>query len=230
MATQSETATEARIPLSRERVLAAAIDLADEGGIDALSMRKLGLELGVEAMSLYNHVSNKEDLLDGMVDAIVQEIAPLEGGSDWKAMIRQRAYSAREVLTRHQWAPRLIETRSEPSPTMMAYMDSAIGILIEGGFSMDLTHHALHVLGSRILGFTQELFDDSSNEADSPEAEALMLQQLLQAYPNIAAMAAGANHDGDSILGPGCDSDMEFTFALDLILDGLESMRDREAS
>lgn len=215
-----------RLPLSRERILEAAIRLADESGIEAISMRKVGQELGVEAMSLYNHVSNKDDLLTGMVDAIVQQIPPLEPNGDWKARLLQRAYGARQVLKQHEWAPRVLQSRPEPTPTMMAYMDSVVGIFREGGFPMDLTHHALHVLGSRPLGFTQELFDDSGPPPENPEVAALMLQQLLAAYPNLAAMVAAAEHDDDSILGNGCDDDAEFTFALDLILDGLERLRD----
>ena len=124
----------------------------------------------------------------------------------------------------------MIETRPDPTPTMMAYMDSVVGIFREGGFPMDLTHHALHVLGSRPLGFTQELFDDSVPPPDNPELAALMMQQLLAAYPNLAAMVAASEHEDvdDSILGNGCDA--EFTFALDLILEGLERLKDAPAS
>lgn len=226
----TEAAAEPRLPLTRERVLDAAIRLADESGIEAISMRKVGQELGVEAMSLYNHVSNKDDLLTGMVDAIVEQIPPLPSDGDWKARLLERAYAARQILKQHEWVPRVIETRPEPTPTMMAYMDSIIGVFRDGGFSMDLTHHGMHVLGSRILGFTQELFDDSQASPDNPEVAALMMQQMLAAYPNIAAMVAAADHDGESILGNGCDDDVEFTFALDLILEGLERLRDAPAS
>jgi AcrR family transcriptional regulator len=226
----AEPASEVRAPLTRERVLEAAIRLADESGIEAISMRKVGQELGVEAMSLYNHVSNKDDLLTGMVDAVVQQIPPLEPNDDWKARLLERSYAARQVLKQHEWAPRVIETRLEPTPTMMAYMDSVVGVFRDGGFSMDLTHHALHVLGSRPLGFTQELFDDSQPPPENPEVAALMMQQMLAAYPNIAAMVAASEHDDDSILGDGCDDDAEFTFALDLILDGLERLKHQAPS
>ncbi len=200
-------------------MLHAAVRLADTAGIESLSMRRLGQELGVEAMALYNHVDNKEDLLDGMVDVVVSEIAPPATGADWKTAIRGRALSAREVLMRHPWAPRVIESRTDPTPTVMAHLDAILGILRDGGFSLDLTHHALHVLGSRLLGFTQELFDDSDGPDASPEMAAVLLQQMLQPYPNISAMVQEISHDEDS-------DQVEFEFALDLILDGLERLRD----
>lgn len=228
MATQPDTRSEARTPLSRERVLQAAIELADQGGVDAISMRKVGQELGVEAMSLYNHVANKEDLLTGMVDAIVEEIPPFTPGLDWKTALRGRALAARDVFKRHEWAPRVIETRTDMTPPMLAYMDSVVGIFIQGGFSMDLTHHAMHVLGSRAFGFTQELFKETDEFDENDEMAMLLMQQMLEPYPNILAMAMSADHEQERMLGPGCDDDLEFVFGLDLILDGLERLRDRE--
>ena len=221
-------ATEARTPLSRERILRAAIDLADEGGIEALSMRKLGERLGVEAMSLYNHVTNKEDLLNGVVDLLVSEIEQTRPDPDWKTTLRNQALAARAVLVQHPWAARVLETRSDPSPAMMAYYDRVIGILLDGGLSPDLTHHGLHVLGSRILGFTQELYDESGSIDEDPEIAALMMQQLMARYPNMSRMATAIDHDDDDILGDGCDSDFEFTFAIDLILAGLERLGEAE--
>lgn len=226
MAAQDDSSAQARTPLSRERVLRAAVTLADEVGIESLSMRRLGHELGVEAMSLYNHVASKDDLLDGMVDVVVGEIDAPADGSDWKAAMRRRAISAREVLMRHPWAPAVIESRTNATPTILKYMDSIIGIFRNGGFSINLTHHAMHALGSRMLGFTQELFDDSEELAESPEVAALMLQQMTSEYPNISAMMVEISHEEDSILGLGCDDQVEFEFALDLILDGLERLRD----
>ena len=226
MVTQTDSRTEPRIPLTRERVLRAAIGLADEGGIESLSMRKLGQELGVEAMSLYNHVANKEDILDGMVDAVVSEIDLSPGGTDWKSQLRHRVLSAREVMMSHQWAPGVIETRKTISVPMLKYMDSVLGIVVDGGFSIDLAHHAMHTLGSRLLGFAQELYDDSEELDASPEIAALMLQQMTAEYPNISALVAQITHDEDSIIGTGCDDQVEFVFALDLILDGLERIKD----
>src|SRR5687767_14495180 len=147
-----------RVPLSRDRVLRAAVALADDAGIDSLSMRNLAQELGVVPMALYKHVANKEQLLDGMVDVVVGEIDPPVPGADWKGAVRQRILSARRALLRHPWASRVIESRTNPTPVVLAYMDSMIGMFRAGGFSADLTHHVMHALGSRMWGFTQELF------------------------------------------------------------------------
>lgn len=191
-------------------------------------MRKLGERLGVEAMSLYNHVKNKEDLLDGMVDLVVAEIERPDEPSDWKSAMREQILSARRVMQRHQWAPAVIETRINMSPVMMSYMDDFCGMFLTNDFSMDLTHHALHALGSRMLGFTQELFDDSDALEESPEVQALMLQQMADVYPHIHAMMLAITHDEDSILGTGCDDDVEFMFSLDLLLDGISRMKAAE--
>lgn len=221
MTTDINTAAEPRIPLTRERVLQAAIQLADRDGAEALSMRKLGVELGVEAMSLYNHISNKDDLLDGVVDAIVGQIELVESGGEWKADLRSQILNARAVLSRHRWAPRVFESRSTMTPTMLGYFDSVAGLFLQGGVSVDLMHHAVHALGSRMLGFVQELYDDSEELDDSPEIRAMM-EQMTQAYPNISAIVSQIEHDEGSIIGSGCDDDVEFVFALDLILDGIE--------
>ncbi len=226
MATRIESKAKPRIPLTKERVLRAAITLADENGIESLSMRKLGHELGVEAMSLYNHVANKEEILDGMVDVLVSEIDISAGGSDWKTSMRDQILAARVVMARHPWAPGVIETRKTLSPPLMRYMDTIGGIFLGGGFTVKLLHHAMHALGSRVLGFTQELFDDSEALEQSPEVAAIMLQQMTREYPNISAVVAEISHDEDSIIGSGCDDDVEFVFSLDLILDGLAQARD----
>src|SRR5262245_59502850 len=141
MSTRIQETTERRTPLNRERVLRAAVDLADREGIDALSMRRLAQELGVEAMSFYNHVDGKEDLLNGMIDLIVGEIDPPSADGDWKAIARARILSARRTMLRHPWASTVIVSRTEPSPVIMRYMDSMAGILRGGGFSVDLLHH-----------------------------------------------------------------------------------------
>jgi AcrR family transcriptional regulator len=214
--------------LSKERVLHAAVALGDEGGIGSLSMRRLGQELGVEAMSLYNHVANKDEILDGMVDVVVNEINDAASAieappGDWKAAMRQRVLAAREILLRHPWAPGLIESRTEISFGMLRYFDSIVGLLREAGFSIDLTHHALHALGSRALGFTQELYDDSQ-ELD-PDELTIFLKKISGEYPHISEMAKAISHDDDTTLG-WCDDQFEFEFALDLILDGLERLRE----
>lgn len=212
--------TARRTPLSRDRVLAAAVTLADRGGIDSLSMRNLADELGVVPMALYKHVANKEELLDWMVDAIVGEIDPPNAGASWKAAMRQRILSARRVLKRHPWAASVLESRPNPTPAVLAYMDSMIGLLLDGGFSVDLAHHSMHAIGSRLMGFTQELFDDSSTPASELPPE--IVREMARRYPNVARIALGASHDGSTIAGAGCDDQAEFEFALDLMLDGLE--------
>jgi AcrR family transcriptional regulator len=225
MATRTEPATP-RIPLSRDRVLAAAVELADEGGIEAVTMRRLAQQLGVEAMSLYYHVANKEEVLDGMIDAVMTElntaVAGVETDSDWKANLRARILTAREVLLRHKWAPSVLESRINMSPSVMQYFDSIGSRFITAGFSMDLTHHAMHALGSRALGFTQELFDSGDDDESDPDADAAMFEQLAEQFPFLAEMARQVSHDDDSTLG-WCDDQFEFEFGLDLILDGLNS-------
>lgn len=223
--TAASDAKTPRLPLSRERVLAAAVEFADEAGIESVSMRRLGDRLGVEAMSLYNHVENKEDLLDGMVDLVVDEIDLPDRTDDWKTAMRSQILAAREAMKQHPWAPKVIETRTNMSASMMRYMDAFCGLFVNSGFSLDLTHHALHALGSRMLGFTQELFDDSEALEQSPEIQALMMRQMQDHYPNIYKMMQAITHDEDSIVGTGCDDDIEFVFSLDLLLDGIERMR-----
>jgi AcrR family transcriptional regulator len=215
-----------RVPLSRERVFVAAVELADAIGIDELSMRRLGQALGVEAMSLYHHVANKEEILDGMVEVIAEEIGPAPKEGPWKAALRTRILAAREVMKRHPWAPAVIETRKTMPYALIRYMESVAAITRAGGFSVGLIHHAIHALGSRALGFSQELYDDSAEPDQSPEAEAAMWQQLAHEVPTIAAIVAEIRHQDATIVGSGCDDDVEFVFALDLILDGLERIRD----
>lgn len=151
-----------RIPLSKERVLRAAVEIADKEGIESLSMRRLAEELDVVPMALYKHVANKEQLLDGLIDLVVGEIDPPITGGNWKSAIRNRVLSARRALLRHRWAAQVIESRTEPTPLVMKYMDLMIGMFLAGGFSLDLTHHVMHAMGSRLLGFSQELFNDSA--------------------------------------------------------------------
>jgi AcrR family transcriptional regulator len=231
MALHTDFSAQPRVPLSKERVFRAAITVADEGGIESLTMRRLAEELGVEAMSLYYHVANKEAVLDGVVDAVVGEIEEAVGGfdqpsngADWKTAMRERILTARLVLLRHKWAPGVIETRTTMSPLLMLYFDALLGIFREGGFSYDMAHHAMHALGSRMLGFTQELFEPE-NEDDGEEEAMAMLEQMSDRLPYIVGMMTEISHDDpDSTLG-WCDDQTEFEFGLDLILDGLERLR-----
>ena len=210
-----------RAPLSRDQVLEAAVTLADEGGIDALSMRKLGQALGVEAMSLYNHVANKEDLLDGMIDVVFAEIDLPTGWADWRAAMRQRAISARRVLSRHGWAIGLMESRSSPGRATLRHHDAVIGCLRDAGFSIELAAHAFSVLDSYIYGFALQ---ERSLPFPTPEQTAGLAQDILASfpadrYPHLAELTA--RH----VLQPGYDYGDEFEFGLDLILDGLERIR-----
>jgi AcrR family transcriptional regulator len=211
---------ERRETLTRQRVLEAAVELADRHGIESVSMRRLGQGLGVEAMSLYTHVRSKDDLLDGMVEVVMSQVSAVDSRGGWKPALRQAILGARGVLLRHPWTTGVIETRVAPGPSMLRQYDTVMGILRGGGFSLDLTHHAIHMLGSRLLGFTRELFDDSPT-LDTETAQA-MAQQLGATYPHVAEMALGATHDGG--LGA-CDTNFEFELALDVILDGLERLR-----
>jgi AcrR family transcriptional regulator len=214
------TGAQRRTQLTRERVVAAGIELADRDGIESISMRRLAQELGVEAMSLYTHVRNKDDLLDGMVDAVIDEIPATADGADWKTALRQMALAARGVVLTHPWAPGPIESRTAPGPAALRYINAVLGVLREGGFTVAQAHHALHILGSRLLGFTQELFDDSGDL--DPETAAAVAGELGATLPYVAEMALAATHEG--ALGP-CDDGIEFEFALDFVLDGLDRLQ-----
>jgi AcrR family transcriptional regulator len=228
MATQPDAAAPPRPPLSRERVLAAAVALADARGVEALSMRNLAQELGVVPMALYKHVASKDELLDGMVDLVVAEIVPPAGGTDWRTAVRRRILSARGALLRHPWASRVIESRTEPTPAVVAYMDSMIGMFRAGGFSIDLTHHAMHAMGSRLLGFSQELFQEGTDLG--PDMDPAAVKAMAAAYPHITELVTAISHDGASVVGGGCDDQFEFEFALDLMLAGLERRKDAAGS
>ncbi|MEV4655919.1 TetR/AcrR family transcriptional regulator C-terminal domain-containing protein [Micromonospora sp. NPDC049301] len=226
MAEQAETLR--RAPLSRDRVLHAAVALADEAGIESLSMRNLAQDLGVVPMALYKHVANKDELLNGMIDVVVGEIDPPEPDAGWKQVVRRRILSARQVLLRHPWAPLAIESRNMATPAILAYLDSMIGTFRAGGFSVDLAHHVMHAMGSRILGFSQELFDPSRRAGRSgttePEPPSALPPEIAARFPHVAEIAMAAAHDDESVLGQGCDDQFEFEFALDLLLDGIERL------
>jgi len=220
--------TTRRTPLSRDPVLRAAVDLADAGGIDAVNMRRLAQELGVVPMALYKHVANKDELLDGMVDLVLEEIDPPDTGPDWQQAVRRRILSARQAVLRHPWARQGIESRTHRTPTVLAYMDSLAGIFRAGGFSADLTHHVMHALGNRIWGFSPELFDEPRDDdapAPTPEAQAAMAAEFAERFPHILAVATAATAGDLSRVGQGCDEQFEFEFALDLLLDGFDRLR-----
>ncbi|MGH3910320.1 MAG: TetR/AcrR family transcriptional regulator C-terminal domain-containing protein [Pseudonocardiaceae bacterium] len=210
-----------RARLNRDRVLRAAIAQADAGGIESLTMRKLGVELGVEAMSLYKHVANKDDLLDGMIDGVFGEIDLPTGRTDWRTAMRQRAISARKVMSRHPWAIGLMESRNTPGPATLRHHDAVIGTLRAAGFSIELAAHAFSALDSYIYGFalqeTSLPFDTAEETAEV--AQMIMARFSSNEYPHLTEMAV------KHVLKPGYDYGNEFEFGLDLILDGLERAR-----
>lgn len=212
-----------RIPLNQERVIRAAVALADRDGIDALNMRNLAHELGVVPMAIYKHVANKEELLTHMVDVVVGEIDPPLEGVEWKAAIRERILSARQALLRHRWASKAIESQNGATPIVLSYMNSLIGMFRKGGFSADLTHHVMHAIGSRMWGFTQEVFPTPPPPED-PEVMAAMFKLLTEQYPYILEIATAKGHDDDTSVGQGCDDQFEFEFALNILLDRFEQL------
>ncbi len=216
-----------REPLTRERVIHAAVALADERGIESLSMRKLAVELGVEAMSLYHHVKSKEDILDGMLDVVHAEFATPKAGDAWRSAMRERAESTRRVLARHPWAIGM-KARTSPGPATLGHLDSVIGCFTAAGFSMPLTGHAISILDSYVLGFAQQevsLPVDPSGDIGAV-AEDIMAQQesMAETFPYLADMATRL------VLQPGYAYANEFDFGLRLVLDGIGAAFAAEAS
>ncbi len=208
----------ARGRLSRERVLAAAVVLADTGGIEALTMRRLGEDLGVEAMSLYRHVANKDDLLDGMVDTVFAEIELPSGDTDWRTAMRRRAVSTRTALTRHPWATPLMQSRKTPGPATLRHHDAVIGVLRGAGFPVALAAHAFSAMDSYIYGFAlqQKALPFESGEQIADLAQDILGRFPVDAYPHLAELTV------QHVLRPGYDYGHEFDFGLDLVLDGLD--------
>lgn len=225
--------------LTREQVLQAALGLADSGGIASLSMRKLGVELGVEAMSLYHHVANKEALLDAMVDAVFAEIelppvhppepaassgsaasgAAASGAAEpyWRTAMRLRAFSAREVIKRHPWAAGMMASRTNPGPGTLRHHDTVLGILRVGGFPVPLAAHAFSAIDAYVYGFTlQEVaLPFRTPEETEQVASAILAMMPAEVYPHFVELAV------EHVLKPGYDYGEEFGYGLDLVLDGL---------
>ena len=216
----------ARTPLSRQRVLLEAIALADESGIDALTMRRLADRLHVEPMSLYHHVANKEEILDGMVEIVFREVELPSTETDWRTAMRQRAASMRDALRRHPWAVGRMESRLTPGDATLHHHDAVIGCLRAAGFSIQLTAHAFSAIDSYLYGFAMQELHLPFN---TPEETAAMAQTFLEhfpatEYPHLAELTT------QHVLQPGYDYGEEFEFGLDLILDGLERARTRKKS
>jgi len=217
LSTQPRTPAEARAPLSRARVLRAAIALADEAGIESLTMRRLGEELGVGPMALYRHVANKDDLVDAMVDIVFVEIGPPSADGDWKTAMRERAVAVRDALIRHRWAIGLMESRMNPGPANLAHHDAVIGCLRAADFDIGMAAHAYSVLDSYIYGFAATQLALPFTAADAGEvAESMLRPFSAGAYPHLTEMLT------DHVMQPGYDYADEFELGLDLILDALE--------
>jgi AcrR family transcriptional regulator len=211
----SEGPTE-RAPLSRERVLRGAIAVADAGGIGSLTIRSLAHELGVKPMSVYHHVANKDEILDGIVDVVFGEIELPSPDRDWRSEIRRRAFSARRVLRCHPWAIGLLESRSSPGPATLRHHDATIGTLRAAGFSVEMTAHAYALLDSYVYGFAlQEASLPFTADTVSEVADPMMAQFPVGEYPHLVEMAT------EYVLRPGYDFGDEFEFGLSVILDAL---------
>jgi AcrR family transcriptional regulator len=221
MTTKTTRATPARVPLSRDLVLRTALGLADQGGLESLSMRKLGQELGVEAMALYYHFANKDEIVDGIVDLVFGEIERPTPGAEWKSAMRRRAISLRDALLRHRWAIGLMEARRNPGPANLRHHDAVIGNLRAAGFDMELVAHAYSCLDAYIYGFA---LTKMNLPFDTGDDVAGMAQDMLapfpvDEYPNLVAFIT------EHAMKPGYDFGDEFKYGLDVVLDGLE--RDR---
>jgi AcrR family transcriptional regulator len=216
---QPERQTEPRTPLSRERVLGAAIELADASGIDSLSMRKLAQKLGVEAMSLYHWFARKEDLLTGMLDIVFSEMELPATGNDWRSDMRTCAISAKDVLLSHPWSAQLLGSPSNASPARFVWMNAVLGRLRGAGFSPNMTHHAYHALDSHIEGFVLWVLPYVQLENEQPD----FAQQFLENFP-WAELPHLAEHIKEHMEDRTGDTS-EFEFGLDLLLDGLDKKR-----
>lgn len=211
------TGAGARVPLTRDRVLRTAMAIADAAGIEAVTMRSIGAELRVTPMSLYHHVANKEQILNGLVDLVFTEIACPEPDEPWRPAMRRRAISAREVFVRHRWAAPLVNSRTDPGPATLRHHDAVIGNLRAAGFSIVMTAHAFAVLDSYIYGFAlQEVTLPFRGPSEVAEIAGPMIEQFPEdAYPHLTELAV------EHVLQPGYDFGDEFLYGLDLILDGL---------
>lgn len=213
--------TEPRVPLSRDRILQTALDLADDHGVESLTMRKLGQTLGFEAMSLYNHVANKDDVLDGILDLVLAESDPPVPDGDWAAAVRQSAISVHQALRRHSWACGLLMSPGRIRPARLRYMDRLLGRLRNAGFPADTTYHAYHVLDAHIFGFALWQASHSSYTPADAAKMAAMFERLVPVdeYPYL-------HEHGQQHLAEGPHREVNaFELGLDFILDGLEKTR-----
>ncbi|MGB3136116.1 MAG: TetR/AcrR family transcriptional regulator [Nodosilinea sp.] len=218
MAKEPSSRKSERLPLSRKRILQTALHLADQGGLEALSMRKLAQALDVKAMSLYNHVASRDDLIDGIVERVVSEIEVPKLGADWKTAMRRRAVSAHGVLLRHPWATMLLVSRVNAGPAMLRYVDSTLGCLKEAGFSFEMADHVWNAIDSHIYGFTLQELNFPFAAADYSDVAAGFLPQIpVEQYPYMNKLT-------QHVIQGDYDGLHDFEFGLDLILDGLDRL------
>ncbi len=217
-----------KAPLSRARVLAAALAIADAEGLACLTMRRVAEALDCEAMSLYHYVNDKKALLAGLAETVVDEIlaatltsAAAGRAGDWRDVVRARCLAAREVMLRHRWAPHLLASQARVPPNVYPVFEALVATMVQAGFGYDLAHRAIHCLGSLVLGFTQELFEPTADDEGTSAEE---MAAMATALPHLARLAQVAPHEADGSLSA-CDTRAEFEFTLDLILDGLEARR-----
>ena len=218
MAQQVTTRQQDRAPLSRDRVLRGAMTVADAGGIASLTIRSLAAELGVKPMSVYHHVANKDEILDGIVDLVFSEIELPSPDGDWRAELRRRAISARAVLRKHPWAIPLLQSRTNPGPATLQHHNSVIGALRSAGFSMAMTAHAYALMDSYVFGFA---LSEAALPINGPETVSEVADEMMHLfspadYPHLLEFTV------EHILKPGYDFGEEFEFGLDLVLDGLQ--------
>lgn len=210
-----------RTPLNRARVLEAAIDLADDVGLDAVSMRSLAARLGVVPMALYKHVTDKHDLVAGIIDAVVAQYPAPDAELDWRASVRHRVHAARDRLGAHPWLRSAILQSTRPTTAVLAHLNAVAGDLAGAGFSYDLIHYGMHALGHRVWGFAPEPFGPASGSAPVPDLDPGQAQAIAAAFPHIAAIASDSAQRNPR---GACDDDAEFDFGLELLLDALERL------
>ncbi|MFT4110824.1 TetR/AcrR family transcriptional regulator [Propionicimonas sp.] len=206
--------------LDRSRVVRTAVELADEEGLAAASMRGVAERLGVTPMALYKHIASRSQLIDEMLDQVLDQIPSATHPIGWSETVRARILAARHVLLAHPWARDAIESRELATPTVLAYLDSLMAAMFDDGLSADLVHHAMHALSTRMWGFTRDVLP-TPRVPESPEERARVMSDLAMSYPAIVRMATTASHAGAA-----CDDDAEFAFALDLILDGINRLHE----
>lgn len=219
--TAHNTAEPARLPLTRDRILARAIEYADTNGLEAMSMRKLGGTLGVEAMSLYNHISGKDDLIAGMVDLVMEEVELPDPGGNWKQELETSSNSAHDTFVDHPWIAEILMKPIAATPNRFDYMEAVLATLRRGGFSVELTHHAFHALETHTIGYTmQQVAFDFDEESLKVAATDFLTALDADTYHYLA------EHIGYHV-DPPADDIRPFHFGLGLILDGIERMRDQ---